>query len=72
MTKIRIDENGVSYAHDATMTRDELEYHGAVFQTHETKDDVALLDDGSAWTLILRGDYKGHYIIAGYDAPESK
>jgi hypothetical protein len=68
MTKIRIDENGVNYTHDATMTRDELEYHGAVFQTHETKDDVALLWDGSFWYLTKGG----HYIIGGHDAPESK
>lgn len=67
---VKIDEYGVTYLPDATMSRDELEYHGAVFQTHDTKDDVALLDDGSFWTLILRGDYKGHYIIAGHDAKE--
>lgn len=66
---VKIDEYGVSYLPDATMSRDELEYHGAVFQTHETQDDVALLCDGSFWRLIEYGDHKGKYIIAGQDAP---
>jgi hypothetical protein len=51
---------------DTTVTFAYLEFYGAVFETHDAPNDVAILPDGTYWYVTQSGDY----IIGGYDADQ--